>query len=106
MILKEINVNVGDKVEIVDGDNISFYTGNMNIYKLIFNFSEELANLTSIAVFKPKSGNIYKTAIIFYENNGFVCYDKRNLEKDEMDKNSGKYLLQMLRDLSKYEIEG
>lgn len=40
----------------------------------------------------------------FYESNGFVCYDKRNLEKDELDKNSGKYLLQMLKDLSKYEI--
>lgn len=40
----------------------------------------------------------------FYESNGFVCYDKRSLEKDELDKNSGKYLLQMLRDLSKYEI--
>lgn len=40
----------------------------------------------------------------FYESNGFVCYDKRSLEKDELDKNSGRYLLQMLRDLSKYEI--
>ena len=40
----------------------------------------------------------------FYESNGFVCFDKRNLEKDEIDKNSGRYLLQMLRDLSKYEI--
>lgn len=37
----------------------------------------------------------------FYENNGFVCFDKRNLEKDERDKNSGEYLLQMLCDLSK-----
>ena len=32
----------------------------------------------------------------FYESNGFVCFDKRNLEKDERDKNSGEYLLQML----------
>lgn len=39
----------------------------------------------------------------FYENNGFVCFGKRNLEKDERDKNSGNYLLQMLRDLSKEE---
>ena len=39
----------------------------------------------------------------FYENNGFVCFGKRNLEKDERDKNSGDYLLQMLRDLSKEE---
>jgi len=39
----------------------------------------------------------------FYENNGFVCFGKRNLEKDEIDKNSGKYLLQMLCDLSKKE---
>lgn len=38
----------------------------------------------------------------FYESNGFVCFGKRNLEKDERDKNSGQYLLQMLRDLSKY----
>ena len=28
---------------------------------------------------------------------------KRNLEKDERDKNNGDYLLQMLRDLSKEE---
>lgn len=40
----------------------------------------------------------------FYERNGFVCFGKRNLEKDERDKNSGQYLLQMLKDLSKYEI--
>lgn len=39
----------------------------------------------------------------FYENNGFVCFGKRNLEKDERDKNKGDYLLQMLRDLSKEE---
>ena len=32
----------------------------------------------------------------FYESNGFVCFGKRNLEKDEMEQNSGKYLLQML----------
>lgn len=38
----------------------------------------------------------------FYESNGFVCFGKRNLEKDELDKNKGKYLLQMLKDLSKY----
>lgn len=37
----------------------------------------------------------------FYESNGFVCFGKRNLEKDERDKNSGEYLLQMLRDLNK-----
>lgn len=36
----------------------------------------------------------------FYESNGFVCFDKRNLEKDERDKNSGEYLLQMLCDLT------
>lgn len=37
----------------------------------------------------------------FYESNGFVCFGKRNLEKDERDKNNGNYLLQMLCDLSK-----
>lgn len=37
----------------------------------------------------------------FYESNGFECFGKRNLEKDERDKNEGEYLLQMLRDLSK-----
>ncbi len=37
----------------------------------------------------------------FYESNGFVCFGKRNLEKDERDKNEGQYLLQMLCDLSK-----
>lgn len=41
----------------------------------------------------------------FYESNGFECFGKRNLEKDERDKNSGEYLLQMLRDLSKYHME-
>lgn len=41
----------------------------------------------------------------FYNRNGFVCFGKRNLEKDERDKNSGEYLLQMLRDLSKYSVE-
>ncbi len=35
----------------------------------------------------------------FYESNGFVCFGKRNLEKDERDKNNGQYLLQMLKDL-------
>jgi len=37
----------------------------------------------------------------FYESNGFICFGKRNLEKDEKDRNSGNYLLQMLCDLSK-----
>lgn len=32
----------------------------------------------------------------FYESNGFVYFGKRNLDKDERDKNSGQYLLQML----------
>lgn len=32
----------------------------------------------------------------FYESNGFVCFGKRNLEKDEREKNDGSYLLQML----------
>ena len=41
----------------------------------------------------------------FYESNGFECFGKRNLDKDERENNSGEYLLQMLRDLSKYEIE-
>ena len=36
----------------------------------------------------------------FYESNGFVCFGKRNLDRDERDGNSGEYLLQMLRDLS------
>ena len=35
----------------------------------------------------------------FYESNGFVCFGKRNLERDERDKNNGQYLLQMLKDL-------
>lgn len=37
----------------------------------------------------------------FYESNGFVCFGKRNLERDEREKNNGEYLLQMLCDLSK-----
>lgn len=40
----------------------------------------------------------------FYESNGFECFGKRNLEKDEREKNKGEYLLQMLRDLSTYNI--
>ena len=43
--------------------------------------------------------------IKFYESNGFECFGKRNLEKDEIDKNSGQYLLQMLKDLSNYSID-
>lgn len=39
----------------------------------------------------------------FYESNGFVCFGKRNLEKDERENNSGQYLLQMLCDLSKMD---
>lgn len=39
----------------------------------------------------------------FYEENGFICFGKRSLEKDEKDKNSGDYLLQMIRDLIKYK---
>lgn len=41
----------------------------------------------------------------FYESNGFECFGKRNLEKEEREKNLGEYLLQMLRDLSKYSME-
>ena len=37
----------------------------------------------------------------FYESNGFECFGKRNLEKDELENTKGAYLLQMLRDLSK-----
>lgn len=36
----------------------------------------------------------------FYENNGFVCFGKKNLERDEREKYSSEYLLQMLSDLS------
>lgn len=32
----------------------------------------------------------------FYQSNGFVCFGKRNLERDEREKNNGEYLLQML----------
>lgn len=32
----------------------------------------------------------------FYKSNGFVCFGKRNLERDEREKNAGEYLLQML----------
>lgn len=43
--------------------------------------------------------------IEFYESNGFECFGKRNLEKDEREKNKGEYLLQMLKDLNKYMID-
>lgn len=36
----------------------------------------------------------------FYESNGFECFGKRNLEKDEREKSTGVYLLQMLRNLN------
>ena len=39
----------------------------------------------------------------FYESNGFVCFGKRNLDKDERQ-NDSTYLLQMLKDMNKYEI--
>ncbi len=39
----------------------------------------------------------------FYESNGFVCFGKRNLDRDERETNSGQYLLQMLRDLTNLE---
>ena len=39
----------------------------------------------------------------FYESNGFVCFGKRNLDRDERKTNTGEYLLQMLRDLSNLE---
>lgn len=35
--------------------------------------------------------------ISFYESNGFVNFGKRTLDKDETDKLSGDYLIQMLR---------
>lgn len=41
----------------------------------------------------------------FYESNGFECFGKRNLERDEIEKNNGQYLLQMIRDLSKYDTD-
>lgn len=33
----------------------------------------------------------------FYESNGFVNFGKRNLDRDEVDKLEGKYLIQMLK---------
>lgn len=39
----------------------------------------------------------------FYESNGFVYFDKRNLDRDERKHNQGEYLLQMLRDLSNFK---
>lgn len=36
----------------------------------------------------------------FYERNGFVCFQKRELERDEVDTLKGDYLLQYLADLS------
>ena len=38
----------------------------------------------------------------FYESNGFMCYNKRKLEKYESENNI-RYLLQMICDLSNYE---
>lgn len=37
----------------------------------------------------------------FYESNGFMCYNKRKLEKYESENNI-KYLLQMICDLSNF----
>mgnify|MGYP001045473925 CR=1 FL=1 len=39
----------------------------------------------------------HKKLIEFYERNGFVHFGKRLLDKDEADRMSGKYLVQMLR---------
>ena len=33
----------------------------------------------------------------FYETNGFVKFGNRNLEREEMDRQSGQYLVQMLK---------
>ena len=41
----------------------------------------------------------------FYEANGFECFRNRVLEKSERNSNQPEYLLQMLKDLSKFVIE-
>ena len=38
--------------------------------------------------------------IQFYSENGFVEFGKRNLERDELDKQNGAYLVQMLKYMS------
>ena len=38
--------------------------------------------------------------IQFYSENGFVEFGKRNLERDELDKQNGAYLIQMLKYMS------
>ena len=45
----------------------------------------------------------YEGLRMFYERNGFVCFGKRELERDEKLVNRGTHLLQMLKDLSKHE---
>lgn len=55
----------------------------------------------------PLIGQIGKNYFNNYNKliSGFVCFGKRNLEKDERQKNSGEYLLQMLCDLSNFNIK-
>lgn len=38
-----------------------------------------------------------KCLVDFYESSGFVAFGKRALDKDEMDKLNGRYLIQMLK---------
>lgn len=40
----------------------------------------------------------------FYESNGFECFGSRTLDKSENNGKEGGYLLQMLKDLSKFSI--
>lgn len=35
--------------------------------------------------------------IKFYSENGFVAFGKRNLDRDERDRQSGQYLVQLLK---------
>jgi hypothetical protein len=39
----------------------------------------------------------------FYEDNGFIEFGKRQLDKDEQDRSSGNYLVQMVKYLNNYK---
>lgn len=68
--------------------------------KSISKYSEVDAEMKTYNIALPLIGQLGKNY-----SNGYECFGKRNLEKEEREINSGEYLLQMLRDLSKYSIE-
>ena len=69
---KEINIKVENYVQIIDKD-VVFFTGNLNIYKLIFDFIEEVNDLTKIVTFTTTDNKVYKASII--DNIAYIPFE-------------------------------